>query len=216
MQLPPSRTSAPTIASVMIPVRPMGFMPGDQCNARTRRNARARPRIARPLRAPHSSESWRARQPRPIPDPVARVQHELGALGEAAQDLDLEPPAVADLDRPEPRPAVLDRVDGPPAAIAEQGARRDREHAVPAPDHDPRLDPEAVAELRRDLGEPDDHVHALLLDAERGDPRPGGRLDAPHLAREAGLAAPRLDRAGHARPDLRGVARQHVDDDLEG
>jgi hypothetical protein len=99
--------------------------------------------------------------------------------------------------------------------VAEQRARRHAQHVVRLPDHDARLDAVAVAEPVRGVHEVGDHVHALLLDAERGDLGEARGLDAPHRGAQRLFAAPVLDPELGSGPDLHGVGREHVDHDLD-
>ena len=65
------------------------------------------------------------------------------------------------------------------------------------------------------VGQVDEHVDALLLDAERRDFRDAERLDQAHLRVQGALAAPARDEHGVAGRDFHGLGRQQVDDDFE-
>ena len=60
-----------------------------------------------------------------------------------------------------------------------------------------------------------DHVHPLLLDAERGELRERRRLDPAHPRRERAVAAPALDRHRCAGLDADRVGREQIDHELE-
>src|SRR5512138_3139211 len=103
------------------------------------------------------------------------MQDDAVALAQSLRDLDVDPAAVADLDPAQVGSIAVDDVGRPVAAITKQRARGDAED-ITAPDDDARVDPVSVADVRRAV-EADDHVHALLLDTERGHPGEGAGLD---------------------------------------
>ena len=78
--------------------------------------------------------------------------------------------AVPELDRCNARTAVRHQEDGPIAALPEQGADRNGERIVGAPDRDVDNDPVIVPKARpyfRWIDEVDRDADPLLLDAER-------------------------------------------------
>lgn len=60
----------------------------------------------------------------------------------------------------------------PELGLLKHGQRGDLKHLLPTPKHDARLDVKTVAQRRprrSRIGEPQDDIHPLLLDAERGE-----------------------------------------------
>ncbi len=140
------------------------------------------------------------------------------AGGEAAAHLGLDAVALADLDDLRARAAVLDHEHRPALATAEEAADRHLQDPRILPDDHAHLDAVAVAQLApggRGIGELDDHVDALLLDAERRHLHEAGGLNPPDAPLEGHPAAPLLEahRVAGRHPD--GVARQQVGDHLE-
>lgn len=104
-----------------------------------------------------------------IADAVTGMQNDLIAFSEPSQHLYNPVIAMAGLDNDCPCPPVLHGIGGPFIAFAEQGADRNREHIVSAPNRDMNDDAIIVPQPRPDLRWVDkiDHrVHTLLFDAE--------------------------------------------------
>ena len=139
------------------------------------------------------------------------------ARRDAVPDLREHTVLLPDLDVAQHRPAVFPGKQRPVLAIPKQGCQRDGEHAVSLPQHNAGLNLVAVAEplpavLAREI---DDHVDALLLDAERGNLQEAERLDETHVSFERFLAAPVVDDDALAGFDFHRVHRQVIGHDLE-
>ena len=116
------------------------------------------------------------------------------------------------------RPVSSNPIDGPLLAAAEERGRRDLDRHRGLPNDDAHLDPVGIPERgARLLGfdEVEDHVYALLFDAERLDLRESGRFDTANDCLELVVAAPLADDGASARFYPDGVGRQKVRDDLE-
>ena len=127
-------------------------------------------------------------------DAISRMQHDPLAGLEPGRDLGLQAVLVPDFHLAQHGPTAVGDEHGPPLALAEEGREGHLEHVAALPEHDARLDAIAVTEalplLARFL-DVDDHVDALLFDAERRHLGESEGLDAPHDAFERWPNRPR-------------------------
>src|SRR5688572_21738639 len=116
---------------------------------------------------------------------IAGVDGDQLARAETARDLGLCLATVTDPDRCELGSASIDAIDRPPIAVTEQGSDRHLRHLGRTPERNSRPYAISVPERqpeRARIGQRDDDVHALLVDAERRDLRERRRLYPQDLA----------------------------------
>src|SRR5210317_1121892 len=164
---------------------------------------------------PHRLTS--AGNPDAIDYPIARMcDHPVTAL-EPVDDLGDDAVALPGLYMLRSRASAVVDEYRPVLAVPEERGQWHGKDVARFRQHHPRLDLVAMPETLPALvgREIDNHVDALLLDAERGNLQEAKWLDEPNSPFEQSVATPIVDNDALSRLDSYGIHRQVINDDLE-